>query len=81
MDLIDKGNYQIEAGLSRKDVEDLFLRKKNLERGILTGAEVFTIYSLSEEDRNRMVLEKERMPAKDNISLHILSSKNLKISC
>jgi len=63
MDVEDKGNYQIEVGLSAEDVEKLRIRGRILSRGILTGAERITIHALSEEERDRMIPENERMTA------------------
>lgn len=65
MDVNDKGNYQIEVGLSAKDVEELLRRRQILSRGILTGSQVIRIHAFSfpETNRDRMVPEKERLPA------------------
>lgn len=65
MDVIDKGRYQIEAGLSKEDVDELFLGRKLVGRGILTGEQILSIHSFEyEKDRDKMVPENERMPAK-----------------
>lgn len=64
MDVDFKQGYRIEVGLSKKDVEELIWRNKILSRGILTGAETIELYALeNENERDRMVIEEERMPA------------------
>lgn len=64
MDVDFKQGYRIEVGLSRKDVDELIWKQRILDRGILTGAEVIRLCSFeTEEERDRMVIEKERMPA------------------
>jgi len=66
MDVDFKQGYRIDVGLSRKDTEKLIWEHRILDRGILTGAEVIEIFALSEQERDRMVPENERMPAKIN---------------
>lgn len=66
MDVVDRGNYQIEVGLSQKDITRLTMGNPEeglVRRGILLGSQKFSIYALSEEQRDRMVPEEERMPA------------------
>ena len=66
MDVVDRGNYQIEVGLSKRDITQLTMGKpeEGLERrGILLGEQKFSIYALSEDGGDRMVPEEERMPA------------------
>lgn len=64
MDVDFKQGYRIEVGLSKKDRDELIWKNRILDRGILTGAEVIEIFALSEQERDRMVSENERMPAK-----------------
>jgi hypothetical protein len=62
MDVIDKGNYQIEVGLSEVDVKKLWFGGQIEDRGILTGSEKL-ILIVSKEKRDRMIPEIERKPA------------------
>jgi len=65
MDVDFKQGYRIEVGLSRKDVDELIWKNRILDRGILTGAEVIRLCSFeTEKERDRMIPENERMPAK-----------------
>lgn len=65
MDVEDKGNHQIEVGLSAKDKEELFMKKQILSRDIFLGSQVIRIHAFPfpETNRDRMVPEEERMPA------------------
>jgi hypothetical protein len=66
MDVTEHGSYRIEVGLSKVDVDDLFIGSHMLEyRGILLGEQKLNIVAFKNDlQRDHMVPENQRMPAK-----------------
>jgi hypothetical protein len=64
MDVKDKGNYQIEVGLSAEDRERLVWGDHMLQERELGIAEKLTVYAMPDKkQRDRMVQESDRLPA------------------
>jgi hypothetical protein len=66
MDVNDHGDYRIEVGLSKEDINSLAMGNHMIEyRGILTGEQKLKIAAFKNDtQRDNMVPEDQRMPAK-----------------